>query len=103
MGFVSGTVSVGEEATLICDVPETGALVKNLGGPMIYVGGSGVGAKDSAAGYPLAAGDSETFTGTKPPVSVMVPEPPPAAGGSPLYARTADGAGTALVAYVALG
>jgi hypothetical protein len=103
MGFVSGTVSVGDEATLICDVPETGALIKNLGGPMIYLGNGGVGVKDETAGYPLAAGDSETFTGTKPPVPVTVPEPPPSAGGSPLYARTADGAGTALVAYIALG
>jgi len=99
MPFASGTAEVGEdEAVALCGVPESGVRVRNLGDVTAYLGGPDV---TGDGGYPLDAGASDTFSGSKPRESSLVPAPPGDMDLPVLYARTAEGTGTTRVSFIA--
>lgn len=102
MGFMSGSREVGEDATEICPVPETGVRVRNTGSVIVYVGGPDVGNEGDAAGYPLEPGQSEDFTGAKAKESPVVPAPPGDMDPAVLYGRTAPGASGGKVSFISV-
>lgn len=63
--YVSGSVSVGTNATLVVTVPggyQGGVLVTNTGTASVYLGGSAV---TSATGFPVASNTSVAVPGAK--------------------------------------
>jgi hypothetical protein len=99
MAFTSGTADVGDNAVPLCAVSETGVQVRNRGDVPVYLGGPDV----AESGYPLAPGESETFTGTRHRPSGVVPAPPGDGDDDVLYARTAPGDGPARVSWIVSG
>jgi hypothetical protein len=100
MAFTSGTREVGEdEAVALAGVPPSGMRVRNLGGVRVYLGGPDVSDED---GFPVDPGASETFPGTEPRESPIVPAPPGDMAAPVLYARTAKGTGITKVSFIAV-
>jgi hypothetical protein len=108
MDFYSGTVEVGTDPVLLCNVPESGVLLKNLGGTAVYLGGKGVGAPedDAAAGFPLEPGGVQTISGlaSTPRPAPIVPAPPSDTnrGLLELYARSGRNA-SSKVSWILIG
>ena len=75
----------------LCAVPPEGALVKNLGGSRIYLGGPDVGTEGDAAGFPLDASEAQVITAPQPLMSFRTPAPPGDGAPAVLYARSAQG------------
>ena len=100
MGFQTGITEVGSELMPLCEVPSGGVLVKNLGGSRVHFGGDGITTEGDGAGYPLDAGDTETFPGVTARESPVVPAPPDDLAPRQLFARTADGSGISRVAWM---
>jgi hypothetical protein len=99
VGFTSGTREVGEdEAVALAGVPPSGMRVRNLGGVRVYLGGPDVTEQD---GFPVDAGGSETFPGSVPKESPVVPAPEGDMAAPVLYARTAEGTGITKVSFIA--
>jgi hypothetical protein len=98
MAFASGTVDVGEDAAVaLCGVPPSGVRVRNLGDVTVYLGDSDVG----EGSYPLDGGHSDTFPGSTPKESPLVPAPDDDLAAPVLYARTGKGTGSSKVSYIA--
>lgn len=103
MAYASGTAEVGEDkATLLCGVPESGVMIRNLGEAAVHVGGPDVGNDGEGAGYPVDAGAAETFPGIRVKESPVVPAPPGDLDPPALYARAAPGAGTVKVSWLTI-
>jgi hypothetical protein len=96
MAFSSGTVTVREDATLICLVPYTGVRIRNCGDATVHIGGADV----NEDGYPIEPGTSELIQGVKAKETPIVPAPPGDVDDAMLYGCTAAGAGTTQVAYI---
>jgi hypothetical protein len=60
--YQQGTVTIGTSPTLICTVEgnNTGVLVQNSSGAIVFLGGSNVSASGANAGYQLAISGSVT-------------------------------------------
>ena len=100
MGFTSGTREVGEdEAVALAGVPPSGMRVRNLGGVRVYLGGPDVTAEN---GFPVDAGGSETFPGSEPRESPIVPAPEGDMDAPVLYARTAKDTGITRISFIAV-
>jgi len=99
MAFTSGTREVGEdEAIALAGVPPSGMRVRNLGDVTVFLGGPDVTEQN---GFPVDAGGSETFPGSEPRESPVVPAPPGDLDAPVLYARTGSGTGTTTVSFIA--
>ena len=100
MAYQSGSIDVGEDATLVCTVPADGVRLKNMGGVTVYVGDAGVAADEDSAGYPLDAGTSEDFPGVTVKETPVVPAPPRDAQQPQIYACIAKGTGPAQIHWI---
>jgi len=100
VGFTSGTREVGEdEAVALAGVPPSGMRVRNLGSVTVYLGGPDVTAEN---GFPVDAGGSETFPGSEPKESPIVPAPPGDTDAPVLYARTGKDTGITKISFIAV-
>lgn len=91
MALRSGTVDVGTDPVRVCAVPDKGVRIRNLGGSTVFFGGPDVTADGATAGFPIEAGESDTFPGVKPKESPVVPAPEGDLDLLQLYGRTAEG------------
>jgi hypothetical protein len=103
LALLSGTVDIGEDLTMVCAVPENGVRIRNLGDVTVWVGGEDITAAPDGPGFPVEAGQSETFPGATVHESPVVPAPPDDMASPQLYARTAAGTGTSKVTWLAAG
>jgi hypothetical protein len=101
--FTSGTADVGQNPVRLCPAGNAGVRVRNAGDAVVFLGGPDVGNDGDAQGYPLDPGTSETFFGGRPKESPVVPAPPDDMAAEILYARTAEGTGTARVSWIGIG